>query len=265
MFYRILVLLTLFFISQTKLFSQNEKGEFRKDLFINNYTLLITNNEVDYFTGSITVTDRITNLEVFKADSFFTEFISDTLIDLDKNGAEELVLTLSTGMTIYDYSMILIFDIYNIANPVQIQNAELLCNVDSIPKITSNVRLSPSFLSAGYTYSFKYDNGKLIADTNISKSKVLKLLAEKQNESISLITEYKSSEKNCENDNEYLVYFEAFITQQKIFGMESTGWEIFNKYYKCKNKKTAKKIIQKAVNENYNSILNFNNYLFKSN
>lgn len=265
MIYRVLILLTVFFISQTKLFSQNEKGEFRKDLFIGNYTFLITNSEVDYFTGSITITDRITNLEVFKADSFFTGFISDSLIDLDKNGTDELVLWLSTGATIYDFSMNLVFDFDNIANPVQIQNAELLCNVDSIPKITSNVRLSPAFLGAGYSYSLKYDNGKLIADTNINKSKTLKLLAEKQDESISLITEYKSSEKNCENDNEYLVYFEAFITQQKIFGMESTGWEIFNKYYKCKNKKAVKKILQKAVNENFNIIKDFNNYIFKLN
>lgn len=262
MFSRLLIFISVLFILQTKLYSQNQKGEFRKDLFIGNYTFLITNSEVDYFAGSITVTDRINNIEVFKADSIFTEFISDTVIDLDNNGSEELVLTLSTGALIYDYSMKLIFDFQRISEPLKVQNADLICGIDNVPKITSRVTLSPSALGAGYSYSLKYDNGKMIADTNINESKVLNALAEKKEESINLITEYKSSWKNCENDIEYSVYFEAYITQQKLFGMESSGWDLFNKYYKCKNKESVKNLIQKSVNKNFNTVIDSNNYLF---
>ncbi len=92
------------------LFSQNQKGVFRKDFYTDNFKITIENNEVDFFTGGISVTDLTKNKEVITADSFYTRYNWDTLIDLNNDGSKEFILDLGTGVNMYDYNMFLIFD-----------------------------------------------------------------------------------------------------------------------------------------------------------
>ncbi|HMS64250.1 MAG TPA: hypothetical protein PKD83_03245 [Ignavibacteria bacterium] len=224
--------------------------------------ILIENNEVDYFTGSVTITDRVKNTEVFRVDSFFTAFQWDTLIDLDNNGTAELILDLSTGALIYDYNMFLIFDLSNISKPFSIHNSELISGENDVPEIRSTVRLSPGYIGAEYSFNLKFQSGKMIPDTESSENKNFKNTEVKEKEFLEMIERYNSETDICAEDSQIQILYEAFLTQKKIDGMENNGWKFFDKYYRCKDKKRVKKDLKKIVSENLNYINDQQNYLF---
>ncbi|MEO8666449.1 MAG: hypothetical protein ABI462_13240 [Ignavibacteria bacterium] len=255
---------TLLLLS-TDLFSQNEKGIFRKDFYEDNFKITIENNEVDFFSGGISVTDLKKNKEVFTAKDFYTRYNWDTLIDLNNDGSKEFILDLGTGVNMYNYNMYLIFDLTrDEIEPLEIHNAELEANVDEIPKIVSYVRLSPAVMGAGYSFSLRYEDGKLVLETDPDESKVLKSLVPTGEDDLDLINQYEDGLDECAEDSQISIYYEAYITQQKIVGNEKKGWEFFDKYYKCKNKKEMKAGLKKIVNDNYSFMTNSNNYKLSS-
>lgn len=145
-------------------------------IFFRRIQISLINNETDFFTGCILITDR-DNSPVFKADSIYSRYNWDTLIDLNNDGSKEIILDLSTGVNMYDYNMYLIFDLKNKSfKPFEIHNADLVKDTDEVPKIISYVRMSPAVMGAGYTFSLKYDGNKFNLENDISKSKVLKSL-----------------------------------------------------------------------------------------
>jgi len=247
----------MFFIFTTSnLFSQNQKDEFRKNIFFDEYKISLINNETDFFTGCIHITDKNSN-SVFEADSIYSRYNWDTLTDLNNDGSKELILDLSTGATMYDYNMYLIFDFKNKSfNPFEIHNADLVINVDEVPKIVSYVRMSPAVLGAGYTFSLMYDGSKFILEDDINKSKVLKSLDLKESDEYDFIKQYEEGFDECDNDSEVKIYYEAYLTQQMIIGQEEKGWELFEKHYKCKNKNSMREELKKTVEENYNYLKN---------
>jgi len=259
--FNLIFLLILSF--NTILFSQNQKGEFRKDIFIENYKISIVNKEVDYFTGGITVSDKLTNKDVFIADNIYTTYNSDTLIDLNNDGSKELIIDLATGATMYDYNMFLIFDFKKVSEPFKVRNAELITGNNEQPKILSNVRLSPSALGAGYSYILKYENSEFVLDKDFTNSKALKDIAPVESDDLYLINEYKKEFNECSSDSDFKIYFEAKIIQQKFIGKEKNGWKFFDKYYRCKNKNVIKKELKKSVDENYLEMNNPENFIFK--
>jgi len=259
--FNLIFLLILSF--NTILFSQNQKGEFRKDIFIENYKISIVNKEVDYFTGGITVSDKLTNKDVFIADNIYTTYNSDTLIDLNNDGSKELIIDLATGATMYDYNMFLIFDFKKVSEPFEVRNAELITGNNEQPKILSNVRLSPSALGAGYSYILKYENSEFVLDKDFTNSKALKDIAPVESDDLYLINEYKKEFNECSSDSDFKIYFEAKIIQQKFIGKEKNGWKFFDKYYRCKNKNVIKKELKKSVDENYLEMNNPENFIFK--
>ena len=239
------------------LFAQSD-SVFKKEIIAGDYKVFLTNNESEYFTGSIKVVD-IDNNTVFSADSFYSGYSWDTLIDLDKNGTEELILDFTTGALIYDYNMILIFDLskdHKSIIPFEIHNADLDTKTDDRPKIVSNVRLSPSVLGAGYTYSLKYENGKPVLEDDMEKSKVLKSFDSDEIEEQYMISDYKKELDECAEDSNILVYYEACLMQQKILGQEERGWEFFDSSYNCKDKTKVRAELKNLVNENYGNLKN---------
>ncbi len=80
-----------------------------KEIAADSYKLFLTNNEHNFFSGSLQIFDKFNN-SVFYADSFYTRYNWDTLIDLDNDGNKEFILDVGTGATVYDYNMFLIFD-----------------------------------------------------------------------------------------------------------------------------------------------------------
>jgi len=262
-FQKVFTTILLLHSFNTILFSQNQKGEFRKDIFIENYKISIVNKEVDYFTGGITVSDKLTNKDVFIADNIYTTYNSDTLIDLNNDGSKELIIDLATGATMYDYNMFLIFDFKKVSEPFKVRNAELITGNNEQPKILSNVRLSPSALGAGYSYILKYENSEFVLDKDFTNSKALKDIAPVESDDLYLINEYKKEFNECSSDSDFKIYFEAKIIQQKFIGKEKNGWKFFDKYYRCKNKNVIKKELKKSVDENYLEMNNPENFIFK--
>ncbi len=245
------------------IYSQNSEV-FEKQILADDYKISLKNSEQNFFTGSIEVFDR-NNKSVFYADSFYTRYNWDTLTDLNNDGHKELILDLGSGATMYDYNMFLIFDFSKTSiEPLEVHNADLINNVDEIPKIVSNVRLSPNYLGAGYSYSLMYDKSNLVLEKDISKSKVLKSLIPDDRDEVEVFANFRKDAEECKEGSSYITYFEAYITQMKILGNEEKGWKLFNKYYNCSDKKTAKKDLKKTVDENYN-YLKYADFKFNSN
>ncbi len=227
------------------------QNQFEKEITAGDYKIFLKNSEDDFFTGSVKITDKNNN-PVFYADSVYTRYNRDTLIDLNNDGVKEFILDLGTGATMYDYNIYLIYDFTKvIINPLEVHNASLISGIDDSPKIVSYVRLSPAALGAGYSFPLKYTDGKLILENDISGSEVLKGIETDEKEDLHLINEYSKAFGECDNASEIKTYFEAYIMQQKILQQEDKGWDFFDKYYKCKDKKEARASLKKLVQEDY--------------
>lgn len=262
---KFIVAAIIFFIS-SDLFSQNAKGEFREDIYTDDYVFKLVNSEVDFFTGCLNIIDIKNNSEVFSADSFYTRYNGHIWKDMNNDGHNELILDLGTGATMYDYNMLVIFDFTKGIEPVaEIHNAELDTVKDEIPKIISYYRLSPAVMGAGYTFSLKYADGKIILEEDSQQSKVLKSLEPDEKEDLYMIKEYKKGFDECAGDSEIKIYFEAFLMQEKIVGQEKKGWKFFEKHYICDDKVKVKNELKKIINENYSYISNSENYKFNLN
>jgi len=251
----ILVNILIVYLFPLTLFSQSD-SIIEREINVGEYRIYLTNNEYNFFTGSIQIADKHNNA-VFYADSIYSRYNWDTLIDLNNDGNKELILDLGTGVNMYNYNMYLIFDLKKKSfEPFEIHNADIVMNVDEVPKIISYVRLIPAVMGAGYTYSLKYDGDKFIPESDVTKSKVLKSLDPKESEEFDFIRQYEEGFDECENDSEVKIYYEAYLIQQMILGQEEKGWEFFEKHYKCKNKKTLRTELKKTVDENYNYLKN---------
>ncbi len=134
--------------------------------------------------------------------------------------------------------------------------------MDKRPIIISFERLSPSVMGAGYAYDLKYENGKIVLENNIKNSKDLKDLDPGESDELYFIKEYEAGFDECAEDSQILIYYQAYIIQQKILGQEAKGWKFFDKYYKCKNKKKVRIGLKKTVDESYNYLSNPENYKF---
>ncbi len=250
-------LLVIFLISSLNAYSQKD-SIFEKEIMANDFKIRLKNNPTSFFTGSILVTDRYSN-SLFEADSVFTGFNRDTLIDLNNDGTDELILDLGTGATMYNYNMYLIFDFSKVKiEPFEVHNADLLADVNKIPKIVSSVRLSPAYLGAGYSCSYTYENGTLILETDPNTSSVLKNLTPSDDDYIELMDRFKSGSEECKDGKMYSVYFEGYIMQMKILNNESKGWEFFDKYYQCNDKKEVRADLKKKVDSTYDYLVNAN-------
>jgi len=234
----------------------------QKEITVNDHRLFLTNNENNFFSGSLEIFDKYNN-SVFYADSFYTRYNWDTLIDLNNDGNKEFILEVGTGATMYDYNMFLIFDFVKSPEPLfEIHNAELIAIEGKSPNIISYERLSPAVMGAGFAYSLKYENGKIVLDNDIEKSKELRDLDPDESDERYFIKEYEAGFDECAEDSQILIYYQAYIIQKKILGQESKGWKFFDKYYKCKNKKKIRAGLKKIVDESYNYLSNSENYKF---
>ncbi|MBV6479994.1 MAG: hypothetical protein HGGPFJEG_02808 [Ignavibacteria bacterium] len=250
------------FINSVNLRAQNQDSIFTKEIEADSHRFFLTANDNNFFTGSLEVVDKYNN-SVFYADSFYTRYNFDTLIDLNNDGRKELILNLGTGALMYDYNMFLIFDFSeNKIEPFEIHNAQLAADAENKPKIVSDVRMSPGYLGTGYSFLLKYDNGKIIPETNANQSRVLANLIPDEKDMLGQMRDYSKEIDECGEESNYQIFFEAYITQMKIAGEEKRGWKFFEKYYNCSNKKAVKNSLKKSVSENYKAIVQ-ENYKFK--
>lgn len=261
--YILLIIAVFLFSIQSEIYSQPEKAKFEKDIVTEKYLVKLENNETDFFSGKIFIYDKNSSAEVFKDEDLYTNFNSDTLIDMDKNGRNELILDLSTGVNMYNYNMYLIFDFPgNEIIVSEVHNAYFVTDTDNYPKIVSVVRLSPIILGTEYSYLLKYKNGTLIPETNPADSRALKELDISEQQQIEFMSEYIKETGECTEDSQVQSFYEAFITQKKILGQEKKGWKFFDKNYKCKDRKKVKAEIKKFADDNYKFIMNPENFKY---
>lgn len=255
-------ILTGFIIFGDRLFSQTEEEVFRKEIDAGKFRLRLECGNDGFFTGNLRIMDE-TGSSVFSADSFYTRYNSDTIVDLNNDGSKELILDLGTGATMYDYNMFLIFDFSaKPIQPLEVHNAEFSFSIAQPTKILSYSRLSPAVMGAGYIYSLKYEDGKLLLENNMDESDALKSLDSDGNDDLYLINEYANGFDECADDSQVSTYYQAYIMQQKILGQEEKGWSFFEKNYKCKNKKRVRNDLKKIIDETYAYINNPANYKF---
>jgi len=262
---RIFFFIILFFLSTgTDAFAQTD-SLFEKEIDVASYKFVLTANDNRFFTGSLEIFDKYNN-SVFYNDSFYTRYNWDSLIDLNDDGSKELMLDLGSGATMYDYNMFLIFDFtLKKIKPLEIHNAEIVQTKDEVPKILSYVRLSPAVMGAGYAFTMRYENGMLILEKDMSKSKALKELDTDGSDDLHLINEFEGRFDECADNSGIDTYYEAFLIQQKILGHEKKGWKFFDKNYKCSDKKSVRANLKRIVDEAYSYISNPDNYKFNYN
>ncbi|MEO8446670.1 MAG: hypothetical protein ABI528_04200 [bacterium] len=262
---KILFFIILIFLStDTDTFSQTD-SLFEKEIEVASYRFVLTANDNSFFTGSLQIFDKYNN-SVFYADSFFSRYNWDSLIDLNNDGNKELILDLGSGATMYDYNMFLVFDFTRKEiEPLEIHNAEIVQSKGEVPKILSYVRLSPAVMGAGYAYTMRYENGMLVLENDMSKSKALKELDTDGSDDLHLINEFEDGFDECADNSGIDTYYEAFLIQQKILGQEKKGWKFFDKNYKCSDKKSLRANLKRIVDEAYSYISNPDNYKFNTN
>ncbi|MDQ3021810.1 MAG: hypothetical protein M3R36_14750 [Bacteroidota bacterium] len=255
------ILLTFIFcLNLSYLYSQ----VITKEISTDKYKITLTWNDSVFYSGGMVIQNNPDGNTVFSSDNFFSGYNSDRSVDLNNDGSNEYVLELGTGNTRSDYNMFLIFDFVKSAEPqFEVHNAELISNVDKVPEIVSNVRIGDPKMEAKYSYTLKYDNGKLILNKDIKQSKLLKELVPFEEDYMDLINEYSKSMNICDESSQVKNYYEAYSTQQKIVGNETEGWKFFDNNYKCENKNSIEEELKKSVEENYSKINNPDNFNFK--
>jgi len=213
---------------------------FEKDFKVEDYRIKLKANNSEFFSGSITVTDKY-NSTVFFTDNIFTRYISDTLIDLDNNGTNEFILDLGTGVNAYDFNMLVIFDLSKSDQPLfEIHNAEIITGKDSDPKIVSHIRFSPLYIGTGYDYSLRYNGERLVLETDPDSSKVLQSLDIVDEDILYNMNGFKEELDECDKNNNFISFFEQYLLQKKLLKKENEGWDFFEINYNCNDKKEVR-------------------------
>ncbi|MCC7157981.1 MAG: hypothetical protein IT281_00420 [Ignavibacteria bacterium] len=230
-----------------------------KTVVINYYDIKVelNYNTQRFFNGSMKVQKE--NIIVFAADSFFSDYSSHEIVDLDGNGKNELVLVLTEGASPYIYNRMLIFDITLGPEPkFTMQNADLIIKPKELPKIDCYARMSPSVMGLGYNWLVEYRDKKI--KYYKPKNEVWENMVLPDVESTrENLKQYKEGGFTCTDAN-YFTFFEAVMIQSLISGDDYVGLDFFDKYYKCDDKNSALKELKSASNNSFGWIKDSKNY-----
>ncbi len=224
------------------------------------YKINITSNKDEFFTGRM---EAVKNGKVqFFTDSSFSDYQWHYIGDLDGNGSNELLISVSEGASPYIYNDLYIFDIKKGIKPVYlITNADIDTTVKDEPKLNVYTRMSPSVLGLGYNWLMEYKYGKLSyfkADEKPWKNSVkpgeLSILDN--------LNQYEDFSEKC-SDGNYKLFFESLLIQSLIYGDDSKALKFIDKYYRCPDKKTAVNEIIDISAETYEYIIKEKNYRYE--
>jgi hypothetical protein len=222
------------------------------------FELKLEYNDNHYFTG--TLREYKSGSLVFSADSFYSAYVSHYYSDLNGDGKDELMLSLTEGASPYINNTMLVWDVTRSDKPVyQIQNAEFDSNSFGKPVLSMYTRMSPSLMGVGYNWFLEYRKNKLAL---YSPPGDKKRYIEPDEESV-LHTMKEFVEKNdpCA-DSWYLNFFEYVMIQYKIAGEEKLGEKFFEKHYKCRDSGRFLKQIETSAEDAYSWLTDEKNYLY---
>lgn len=215
-------------------------------------------NDFHYFTGSLKES-RNGNV-VFSADSFYSGYVSHYLADLNGDGKNELLLSLTEGASPYVENTLLVWDITRSDKPVyRLQNAELDSNSFGRPVISVYTRMSPSLMGLGYNWFLEYRRNVLMLYP-VSADK--KRYVQPDEESVlHTMKEFIDKKDPCE-DSWYLNFFEYVMIQYKISGDDKLGEKFFEKHFKCKESGRVFQQLMNSSADTYSWITDEKNYLY---
>lgn len=232
-------------------FSQDREHQIKRTAMAGGYNFLLTYDSTDFFKGSLIVSDE-SGLIVFSSEDFYSSCYTDTLVDLDSDGNDEFILGLSTGMSPYVWSSLLVFEFETaVSQPYEVINGELVSSKSGNSYIKSTVRLSPSYLGALYSYLIEMRNGKLIVPNPREDFSSSGLLGDNSSWIEETISGFENDVEECNAESGYLTLFETYMIQAKFAGNENFSKEFFRKRYKCDDMTAAYEIAQKYVNETF--------------
>ena len=156
----ICILSVIIVFSITTLYSQTD-SIVKTNIKYYDLDIEVSSNVSNYFSGNLTV--RKKGVDVYRMDSSFSSYIEHRFIDLNGDGSNELLLSLSEGASPYVFNMLYIFDVKKDVKPLfMVQNGDIDTTSGYSPKILVNARMSPSFMGLGYFWYLEYKNGKLV-------------------------------------------------------------------------------------------------------
>lgn len=257
------ILLNIFFIVIPPLVSaQDLNGIVKKEIPAEGYRFLLTYDTAEYFTGTMKVIDEV-GRKVFEADGFYSYCYSDTLVDLNDDGRNEVVFGMATGMSPYQTGSLIIFDpASGNMTPFEVINGELVRSNSGEDYVRVYVRMSPAYLGALYYYLLEYKDGKLILPDPKDSSFPSYLIDSQTDYFQEAISDYALEMDECNDDANYFTLFEAYTVQAKLTGREDFAGEFFRKNYKCDDAKVAYESLKKSVDEMYLYTLS-QNYIFQ--
>ena len=251
------IMILLFALTCTSLYSQDDSLR-NTSISYNGYTVNISSNQNRFFTGRLEVLEN--GVPQFVMDSVFSDYVEHNIIDLDGDGKEELLLSVSEGASPYVFGSMYIFDATGGAKPRYfITNASLDTTDKSKPVINTFVRMSPSAMGLSYRWQMSYANGRLQYDTS-GKNK-LYLYGPDYEEIKSSINEIWPSKVDCE-DYTYSVFFDYVFINSKIAGNLAEAENFFNTEYKCPDKVSSLIRYKNTASETLSWIKDEKNYLY---
>lgn len=255
------VILAIILFSCGSIYSRGDSLDTPKVVLMKyyDYQFSVISDGKTWFSGSLQVTKD--SKTVFRMDSNFSEYISHDIIDMDGDGSNELLLSLSEGSSPYIYNALYIFDIKKGIKPLYVvSNAGLDTTKKDKPKISGYSRMSPSVLGLGYNWLWEYRNGKL--KFYKAKDKPWKNIVQPDEKSLyENLTQYEDFDEKC-SDGVYNTFFESLFIQYKIAGDNSSALKFFNKYYKCPEKISALKQIQNSADDTYSWLNDESNFRY---
>lgn len=244
--YRLILIFSFFFIIAS-LYAQDDSIK-NINIPYGKLNVNLSYNDNVFFSGVLTVSEN--GKEAFRSDTFFTRLNEYTMIDLDGDKNNELVLDLSSGASPYVYNYLVILDNKVSSEPLFcVQNGTIDTMKNELPKLNSSIRLSPSVLGVEYFWLLEYKNKKVKYFNAFNTVWEKRVTYDEKD----FLSDLKN--RNCDY-SEMLVYFEGFAVQCKISGHGSIAIDDFDEYYKCKDKKEARKTFMDDTK-------NFYNYLVK--
>jgi hypothetical protein len=215
-------------------------------------------NDNHYFTGTIR---QYKNGDlVFKADSIYSGYIAHYLSDLNSDGKDELLLSLTEGASPYITNTMLVWDNNRSDKPVyQMQNAELDSSSFGKPVISLYIRMSPSLMGLGYNWFLEYRKNILALYPAPADKK---MYIEPDEESVLYtMREFVETNDPCA-DSWYINFFEYVMIQYKISGNSKLGEKFFEKHYKCKESGRVLLQLQNNADDTYSWITDEKNYIY---
>lgn len=222
-------------------------------------TVKVTSSSDKFFSGRLEISKGAN--KVYEMDSIFTNYAEHRLIDLNGDGSDELLLSLTEGASPYVFHNLYIFDITRGYKPLYvILNGDVDTANIRQPKIIFNERVSPAILGLWISWPLVYRNKELVFSKPNSSQEKARYRPDEESISENL-KELRTGTESCKDYN-YAIFFETIFISYWITGEKNKAFAFFNKHFKCPDKEKVLEQMQNAAEDTYSWINDEANYKY---